>query len=249
VTVVLNDLPGLQRTASSIGEQMFSAWEWIVIDGGSTGADAVDPTSLHPSPSTLLSEPDRGMYDAMNKGWQRATGEWVLFLNAGDVLCQPRTLDDVEPRLRETPARWAFGLVRNVDTAGNVVGIQNASPFNRNGQALGNTTVPHQATFLRRSLLAQLGGFRLDYGTAADQELIYRAARVGAPEELVWPIADFAIGGRGMQVPATRFITAMRRARREQQDHFLGNSLADAAATAALYVSRAARPVIGRFTR
>ena len=249
VTVVLDDAAGLSRTADSLECQTFTDFEWIVIDGGSRPENWVEPSSLKPEPNVFVSERDEGIYDAMNKGWQRATGEWILFLNAGDRLCQDRTLNDVAQNLVDSDADWAFGLVRNVDASGKVVGIQNASPFNRMGHALGNTTVPHQATFMRRNLLDRLDGFRLDCGTIADQELIYRAAIEGLPTELVWPVADFQIDGRGMQVPATRHVTCMHSARRRQADFYLGNRAMDSAATAALLVGRTLRPLMRRLQR
>lgn len=246
VTVVRNDLPGLQRTADSLDAQTLSDFEWVVIDGASREEHQPSREALSPTPAVLLSEPDQGIYDAMNKGWRNASGEWILFLNAGDTLCQARTLEDVIPELRRTSARWAFGVVRNVDAEGKVIGLQNASPFNRMGHALGNTTVPHQATFMRRELLDSLGGFDSRFGMAADQEAIYRAALEGEPAELVWPIANFPLNGRGMQVPVSAHVRAMRKARREHNDQYLGNAVTDAAATAALMMSRATAPWFGR---
>ena len=246
VTVVLNDLPGLLRTAQSLAAQTRTDVEWIVIDGASTGANQVTKDMLAPSPATFISEPDAGIYDAMNKGWRNASGDWVLFLNAGDTLCQDRTLQDVIPQLENSTTDWAFGLVRNVDNQGNVIGIQNASPFNRMGHALGNTTVPHQATFMRKKLLEDLGGFNSRIGTAADQELIYRAALLGPPLEFVWPVADFRLDGAGMQVSPLEHISIMRRARSKHRDRFLGNPVTDSAATAALYAKKVAAPWITR---
>ena len=246
VTVVLNDLPGLTRTAASLASQIRPEFEWVVIDGDSTGEHRVNQKLLTPIPTVFISEPDTGIYDAMNKGWRQASGDWVLFLNAGDTLCQNRTLEDVIPALEESRADWAFGMVRNVDHHGNVIGIQNASPFNRMGQALGNTTVPHQATFMRTKLIEELNGFNPRFGMAADQELIYRAARKGPPAELVWPVADFQLDGRGMQVSPIEHIAAMRKARSQNRDRFMGNPLADAAATATLLVSRATGPWFNR---
>ena len=244
VTVVLNDLPGLRKTGASLANQSFTDFEWIVVDGASTDREKPDRGALTPEPIVFISEPDQGIYDAMNKGWKRASGEWILFLNAGDVLCQDRTLEDVAEQLSGSKASWAFGMVRNVDQEGRVIGIQNASPFNRMGQALGNTTVPHQATFMRRFLIHQLEGFRLDFGTAGDQELIYRAAKCGSPEELVWPIANFEISGRGMQVPATRVVQLMRRARRQNKDLYLGNSVTDFAMSSAVFAAKAVQPAV-----
>ncbi len=246
VTVVLNELPGLLRTAQSLASQTRTDAEWIVIDGASTGADQVTKEMLSPSPATFISEPDAGIYDAMNKGWKEASGDWVLFLNAGDTLCQDRTLADVIPQLEESETDWAFGMVRNVDNQGKVIGIQNASPFNRMGHALGNTTVPHQATFMRKDLLERLGGFNPHIGTAADQELIYRAALSGPPLELVWPVTDFQLDGVGMQVSPSAHISIMRKARSEHGDRFLGNPVTDSAATVALYMKQAVAPWITR---
>ena len=246
VTVVLNDLPGLLQTAQSLASQTRTDVEWIVIDGASTGAHHIERDSLTPSPTIFVSEPDAGIYDAMNKGWKNASGDWILFLNAGDTLCQDRTLEDVIPQLEASPANWAFGMVRNVDSSGNVIGIQNASPFNRMGHALGNTTVPHQATFMRTKLLEDLGGFSTQIGTAADQELIYRAARLGPPLELVWPIANFKLDGAGMQVSASAHVSTMKKARSQHRDRFLGNPVTDSAATAALHVKKAVAPWITR---
>lgn len=246
VTVVLNDRPGLLRTAQSLASQTCTDIEWIVIDGASTGTNQVAKDMLTPSPTTFISEPDAGIYDAMNKGWKKASGDWVLFLNARDTLCQDRTLADVIPQLEHCETDWAFGIVRNVDNQGNVIGIQNASPFNRMGHALGNTTIPHQATFMRKDLLERLGGFNPHIGTAADQELIYRAALQGPPLELVWPIANFQLDGAGMRVPASAHVSTMKKARSQHRDRFLGNPVTDSAATAALYVKKAVAPWISR---
>jgi len=249
VTVVLNDLAGLHKTAASLADQTFTDFEWIVVDGASTEPHLPDPGALVPEPTVFISESDSGIFDAMNKGWKRSVGEWILFLNAGDALCQDRTLEDVAYQLEDSEALWAFGMVRNVDRHGQVIGIQNASPFNRMGQALGNTTVPHQATLMRHSLMRNLGGFSLDFGTAADQELIYRAARNGDPCELVWPVADFEINGRGMQVPAAQAVSFLRRARKRQTDYFLNSSALDLVLTVGIKLSKKLQKPLVRLGR
>ena len=249
VTVVRNDLPGLTKTGQSLANQTRRDFEWVVIDGASDDAHRPAPESLTPSPDVYVSECDEGIYDAMNKGWKLASGEWVMFLNAGDTLCQDRTLEDVIPHLRESTAQWAFGMVRNVDRHGNVIGIQNASPFNRMGQALGNTTVPHQATFIRRQLLADLGGFDPAFGMAADQELIYRAARHFRPEELVWPVSNFALGGLGMQVPDTQAVRLLRKARYRDGALVGGNQVVDSMMTALVIGRKIGGRIAGVTTR
>ena len=250
VTVVLNDESGLRATAESLHSQDFTNFEWLVKDGGSTDGTGKMLPSLTLLPAWCESSPDTGIYDAMNTAAAHATGSWLLFLNAGDVLSERTTLTHVATILGRSRADWAFGSVRNLDASGRAVGWQSASPFNPLGLAIGQTTVPHQACFIRRELFEKLGGYRTDFGTEADQEFLYRASLRGAPEEIVWPIADFRTGGRGMQRPTGHFARAMRRARREQGRPLLGNRLTDDAATAALlakeYLRVAEARLIGR---
>ena len=253
VTVVLNDEPGLRASATSLSSQEFTDFEWLVKDGGSTDGTAETLSSLTPPPVWFKSAPDSGIYDAMNAAAAHATGDWLLFLNAGDVLSESTTLAHVATVLRGTRADWAFGSVRNLDASGRAVGWQSASPFNPLGLAIGQTTVPHQACFIRRELFESLGGYRTDFGTEADQEFLYRASLRGSPEEIVWPIADFRMGGRGMQRPTGHFARAMRRARHEQGRPLLGNRLTDDIATAALlgkeYLKAAEARLVGRIGR
>ena len=249
VTVVRNDRAGLAATAASIAGQRWADLEWIVIDGASTDGTRDLLDAIEPRPAHAVSEPDRGIYDAMNKGWAAASGEWVLFLNAGDTLCSEATLAEVAPHLHAQGLDWGFGAVRNIAADGTATGFQCASPFNATGLALGSTTVPHQATFMRRALLADLGGFRTDFGTEADQELLYRASLRGRPFEIVWPITDFRVGGAGMQRGIGHFPKAMRRARLAQHHPIAGNAVVDGAATAAMLAKAYAQAVEDRVAR
>lgn len=226
VTVVRNDPDGLERTGRSIHDQGVDV-EWIVIDGASTDETLDRLVGL--TPSLQVSEPDRGIYDAMNKGMRRATGEWITFLNAGDTYCERSTLTRVYDWLHGNSAQWGFGAVRNIDASGRATGIQCASPFTTLGLAFGNTTVPHQATFLRRDFALSLGEFLTDGGTAADQEFLLRAAQRHPPAELVWPLVDFRVGGRGMAGGPLHFPTSMRRYRRRRSTSVTGSPMLDVA--------------------
>lgn len=86
ITVVRNDPDGLARTRASLEAQDGNAFEWIVVDGASTDETLAALEGADPSRLTVLSEPDRGLYDAMNKGLGLARNEYVCFLNAGDSL-------------------------------------------------------------------------------------------------------------------------------------------------------------------
>lgn len=95
VTVNYNSGPLLRRTLDSFRRQRYAAMEVIVVDGRSTD-DATDVIRDHSDVvSRWVSEADEGIYDAMNKGVRMATGEWVIFINAGDTLCAGDTLAQV----------------------------------------------------------------------------------------------------------------------------------------------------------
>jgi len=101
VTIVRNNSAGLNKTRASIAEQSFRDLEWIVVDGASTDGTAELAASLSENDCVAISEPDDGIFDAMNKGLERATGKFVLFLNAGDILANSGVLADVSRELTE----------------------------------------------------------------------------------------------------------------------------------------------------
>lgn len=103
ITVTRNNLAGLKNTAESLHWQICRDFEWIIIDGASDDGTLNYLKTLNPFPTTpgetnppgipaWVSEADSGIYDAMNKGIDRARGDYVLFLNAGDQLATPETL-------------------------------------------------------------------------------------------------------------------------------------------------------------
>jgi glycosyltransferase involved in cell wall biosynthesis len=99
ITVVLNAANTLQRAIESVTEQNFDDIEYVIIDGGSTDG-SLDIIRRYESKITYWrSEPDNGLYDAMNKGVRAARGRWILFLGADDVLVA--RLADIAPLLRD----------------------------------------------------------------------------------------------------------------------------------------------------
>lgn len=95
ITVTRDNLDGLKATRASLAAQTCHDFEWIIIDGDSHDGtkDYLSQATLDHAPSSSLSEPDTGIYDAMNKGIRRANGVYLLFLNAGDSLATPQTLE------------------------------------------------------------------------------------------------------------------------------------------------------------
>ena len=92
ITVVFNNLVGLKHTYQSIISQTTTDFEWLVIDGGSTDGTQEWLTDLAITNMRFISEKDAGLYDAMNKGLKLAMGTFVWFMNSGDSIYSPNTV-------------------------------------------------------------------------------------------------------------------------------------------------------------
>jgi glycosyltransferase involved in cell wall biosynthesis len=94
ITVSLNCEGVIERTIRSVLAQTYGQKEYIVVDGGSTDETCAIIGRFQAGLSRFVTEPDRGVYDAMNKGIAMASGEWLIFMNAGDVFLDERVLED-----------------------------------------------------------------------------------------------------------------------------------------------------------
>ncbi|WP_454897475.1 glycosyltransferase family 2 protein [Alloprevotella tannerae] len=125
ITVCRNALPLLRHTVENVLQQTYAPLEYLIIDGASTDGTPAYLSSLQ-APLQWWSAPDKGIYDAMNKGVARASGEWVIFMNAGD--CFAAT--DVLQRIFSTPrtADVIYGDVLKAAADGAPV-LSRAHPF------------------------------------------------------------------------------------------------------------------------
>lgn len=164
VTATYNARNPLEFTVSSVKNQTL-ACEHIVVDGGSSDGTA---DFLATQPVKFVSEPDRGIADAMNKGIAMATGDYILALHAGD------TFLDVDSAAQAT-AFLTHDMASFDVVAGNR--IMPAGPFSLKTEFF--MTVPHQGLFVRRELFNELGVYDPSYKIAMDYEFILRAMRAG----------------------------------------------------------------------
>ena len=95
ITVTYNSIAALQKTVESVISQTYRNKEFVIIDGGSTDGTREYLVQHQNQIDTWISESDQGIYDAMNKGSKMATGEWIIFLNSGDVFSNDNVLEDV----------------------------------------------------------------------------------------------------------------------------------------------------------
>lgn len=177
--MVRNDPAGLAATVASVQEQDLVGVEHLIVDGASTDATrAVLDTATGGPGTRVISEPDRGIYDAMNKGWRRAGGFWVQYLNAGDTFRSRGEVSWVRGTLTARSAQWLRTRVRFVDQEGRQTRPL-ASPHIDAGFWWGWQATLHQGAFMSVDLLRELGGFDADLRIQADFDLMLRAVQVG----------------------------------------------------------------------
>jgi putative colanic acid biosynthesis glycosyltransferase len=110
VTIVRNDAAGLERTRAGIAAQTGARdFEWLIVDGASTDGTAQIAQAFDETYASVVSEPDRGIFDAMNKGLERATGTFVVFLNAGDTFAHNGVLHRVAEALGTNDIDFLYG--------------------------------------------------------------------------------------------------------------------------------------------
>jgi glycosyltransferase involved in cell wall biosynthesis len=95
ITIVYNNAQHIERTILSVLNQTYTPIEYIIIDGASTDGSLDIIKKYQARLSKLISEPDKGIYDAMNKGLKMATGDYVLFMNSGDEIYAPDTVENI----------------------------------------------------------------------------------------------------------------------------------------------------------
>ncbi len=167
VTVCRNALPLLRPTVESVLEQRTPLVEYWIVDGASTDGTREYLETLSASSVRWVSEPDRGIADAMNKGARLATGRWVAHLHAGDRYL-PGALHAVLAAV-ENPADVLCGSILKDEERGEVLYRPEPSRLPK------DMTIHHPATFTRREVFEELGGFDGRYPNAMDYDFFLRA--------------------------------------------------------------------------
>lgn len=149
ITVNLNNREGLQRTIDSVVCQTFRDFEWIVIDGDSTDGSRELIEQYADHFAYWVSEPDKGIYNAMNKGIRAAYGEYLQFLNSGDCLKEITTLDKVFLKSITGDIIYGDCAVRVSDTKLDEIHYKPTFSL----KLLLDGSINHQSSFIKRELL------------------------------------------------------------------------------------------------
>jgi hypothetical protein len=179
VTPVFNSAHYLDATICSVLSQNYPNLEYIIVDGGSTDGTIDIIRSYEPQLHAWISEPDRGIYDALNKGFARSSGEIMGWINASDLL-HVRSLFVVGSVFRSFPeVQWITGRPSTLNAEGMPIAILNLRRWARRPFLAGaNRYIQQESTFWRRNLWRDAGGgMDLDWGVPADFELWVRFFR------------------------------------------------------------------------
>lgn len=172
VTVCFNSGDTIEKTILSVLEQDYEGIEYIIVDGASSD-DTIDIIKRYNVDNKLkfVSEPDDGLYDAMNKATQLATGEYIIFMNSGDVFASPKVLLQISPCL-DGVNDLVYGNVIRIKKQGEVL------------EKYGSKKVPlylllqgkmmcHQSIFTRTAIMREYG-FNKEYSITADYDFVMR---------------------------------------------------------------------------
>ncbi|MGC8876987.1 glycosyltransferase family 2 protein [Thermus sp.] len=174
VTPSYNQARFLEATLRSVHDQGYPNLEHIVIDGGSTDGSVEIIRKFEDRLAYWVSEPDKGQTDALIKGFSRATGEILAWLNSDD-LYEPRALWEVaEFFARHPDVQFVYGDALWIDTEGRILKPKKEIPFNRFIWFYDHNYIPQPSAFWRRELYEAVGGLDPRFDLAMDADLWIR---------------------------------------------------------------------------
>jgi glycosyltransferase involved in cell wall biosynthesis len=193
VTINFNHLTDLQKTFANVISQTYQDLEYIVIDGGSQDGTVDFLQENTKFLSYWISEPDNGIYDAMNKGTKVAKGEWIIFMNSGDLFSQDNTIEQVAPYL-DRVNDVVYGGYESItdDRYGRRISERQPSDLSLIWHQIPTC---HQSVFVRRELQVQYP-FDTSFSWCADLDFLARLYQLGSKfQEVPTIIAKFDTSG------------------------------------------------------
>jgi glycosyltransferase involved in cell wall biosynthesis len=174
ITIVYNNVKDIERTMLSVLNQTYPNIEYIIIDGASTDGTKDIIYNYKSRLAQFISEPDKGIYDAMNKGLSLATGDYVLFMNSGDEIYGPETVAEVFGSADS--ADIYYGETEMYDEQWKSLGQRrHCAPEHFNWKSFRHgMSISHQAIYVKRNIA---GPFDLQYKFSADIDWIIRASK------------------------------------------------------------------------
>jgi glycosyltransferase involved in cell wall biosynthesis len=174
ITVTYNSAATLAETMRSVEEQDHPEIEHIIVDGLSTD-NTVNIAERYPHTAKIICEKDGGIYDAMNKGINAATGEVIGILNSDDIYVDSKVISRIVHEFRDPAVQSCYGDLQYVDATDNSTVRRTWKSGNyRIGSFYWGWMPPHPTFFVRKSVYDQVGLFDTSLQSAADYELMLR---------------------------------------------------------------------------
>lgn len=171
ITVVYNDRDNISNTIDSVVSQSYDNLEYIVVDGlsndGTLGIIEANTLKI----DLIISEKDKGIYDAMNKGIMAATGEWILFLNAGDTFFSTRTIEDLVEYTADKRINFVYGDVEVFFPEYNIYRIVKAKEIEK---IVHTMPMNHQSVLIRTDYHKD-NLYNLDFPIASDYDFLLKS--------------------------------------------------------------------------
>ena len=174
ITACLNSEKYIEQTIQSVISQTYPNIEYIIIDGGSTDKTLAIIEKYNDKIAKFISEPDSGVYDAMNKGIVISTGEIIQFLNSGDYLQSFDTIEKVADAFKD---KSILGVYGNVEILNDSMKIKEIRGRKVTFNSLLYRRICHQALFVRKSLFDEIGLFTTTFKYSADHEFIVKSIK------------------------------------------------------------------------
>lgn len=193
ITVNLNNKYGLKKTIESVIKQTFKDFEWIIIDGGSTDGSKELLERYQKYINYWVSEPDKGIYNAMNKGILKSKGEYLLFLNSGDYFYDSYVLEKVFPLLESDDFYIGIEKYNN-----ELWFLKGKNPEYVINYFIFGGIIPHESTFINRNVFHNYGLYNEDIKISADICLFYKALFLGKAKLNTIPYIITVFEGNGI---------------------------------------------------
>lgn len=217
ITINFNNAKGLAKTMQSVLAQTYKHFEYIVIDGGSTDGSVEIIQQYSNQLTYWVSEKDNGIYNAMNKGWRNATGEYCLFLNSGDYLVNENILELVAEKMNSASVDIFFGDVANEVKEKRVIDKFCDYP---SLYFMSYAYFPHCSSFISKKLLQEFNGYDETYSVIADR-VFFTKAIIEAKSFVVLKTLISVFEGGGVSSKGLQIHKAERERLVKQQFPFL----------------------------
>ncbi len=197
ITICHNNENDIRKTIESVVAQSYNNIEYIIVDGASTDNTLNIIRQFGEEIDKIISEPDRGIYDAINKGIRAASGDVIGLIHAGDRLFDGDVIRKISEHFEKNEIDAMYGhsiLVNEEDVPFRV----NKSPEFRKSLFKAGWMPSHQSVYIKKEVIDKLGLYRLDFGGSADYEFVLRYFYVNnlKIKKLDEYVLRFSIGGR-----------------------------------------------------